>query len=107
EPAGVAGGTERVTGPGRRGDRRRHDPARRHGRTERHDSRTWFTSVATRDSTLGGYEIEHHDPDTGHRSQTTATIPTESAADVPTGSSHREHVRNRPQPKTRSPTPLT
>jgi hypothetical protein len=39
------------------------------------DSREWFISVAIRVSALGGYEIERHDPDTGHRSKTTATLP--------------------------------
>jgi hypothetical protein len=53
------------------------------------DSREWFISVATRDSALGGYEIERHDPDTGHRSKTTATIPTEIATDILTWISHR------------------
>jgi hypothetical protein len=46
------------------------------------DSREWFISVATRDHALGGYEIERHDPDTGHRATTTATIPTEIADNV-------------------------
>jgi hypothetical protein len=48
------------------------------------DAHDWFISVTTRDSALGGYEIERHDPDAGqaHPSKTSATIPTEIATDV-------------------------
>jgi hypothetical protein len=60
------------------------------------DSLDWFISVATRDTALGGYEIERQDPATGDRAKTTATIPTEIATDILAWISTANPFRNRP-----------
>jgi hypothetical protein len=46
------------------------------------ETQDWFISVATRDSVLGGYEIERSTSDAGHPTKTIAAVPTEIATEV-------------------------